>query len=281
LDDLIKYLVYEYSLKYYYFEKVNYSIEFVEHIEQEINLKLNNFLNESSPLFFEKQQIVKVDKKFFTLSLNKIDFSYPNSKFNLKIDNFDFEPGITYGIYGTNSSGKSTLFNIIGGHLNANKGEVLYHKINIDKIRKNDRYISTVFQELALFKHLSVRKNILMGLHSYKKMTSIDSMSALAEELERAFLIYEYRKMKPSKLSGGNKQKTSICRSLIMKPDILLLDEPTSSIDQDSILVVNNTIKKFRTNWNIVIVISHDSDFLKDTCDEIIDMKHGKLILRK
>jgi len=186
--------------------------------------------------------------------------------------NFTLKEGDFLCISGKSGAGKTTLLRVIAG-LDSAKGsikvdnEVWLNKNHFLKIQK--REISFVFQDYALFDNMSVEENLL-----YVKKDFV-----LAKKLLKLTQMYELRKRHPSTLSGGQKQRIAICRALMKKPKLLLLDEPLSALDnamrqklQEEILLLH---KEFGTT---TIMVSHDVSEIYKLASKVIILENGKII---
>ena len=168
-----------------------------------------------------------------------------NKKFDkqvLKDIDLEVAQGQIISILGKSGSGKSTLLNILAGFEKANSGSLtINNQVVFDKktnIEPQDRKIGFVFQNYALFPHLNVEKNLLFGVRKHKNKT-------LVKELLELIDLEGYEKKYPHELSGGEQQRISIARVLATDPDIILLDEPFSSVDT---LLKNTNRKRFIGN---------------------------------
>lgn len=183
------------------------------------------------------------------------------------------EEGKITGITGLNGSGKSTLLNIISGIDRDFHGKVSYNgePLNMD-IARNMTY---VFQKPYLFRR-KVYDNIayplkLRKIHKDKIKKSVDEV---IERLEIADLIDK----KGHQLSGGESQKVALARALVFRPKLLLLDEPTSNIDPESIKVLEREILRFNKQTSgTVLIVTHNLDQAQRICDEIIYLNFGKV----
>ena len=194
----------------------------------------------------------------------------------LKDINLEIEQGQIISILGKSGSGKSTLLNVIAGFEKANSGSLhINGQIIFDK-KKNtepqDRNIGFVFQNYALFPHLTVEKNLLFGVKNKKNKT-------LVKELLEMVDLEGYEKKYPHELSGGEQQRISIARVLATDPDIILLDEPFSSVDtllktqiEKDLLAI---IKKSRKT---AIFVTHDPKEAMAISDKIAFLENSEIV---
>lgn len=187
------------------------------------------------------------------------------------------------GILGTSGSGKSTLMHIIGMLDKPTSGKILISGKDTAKLSDSElstlrgSYIGFVFQQFNLIQKLTVLENVMLPtLYAKEKLDF--SPQAYAMELLTRFGIAEKAESYPNRLSGGQQQRVAIARALVMKPDIVLADEPTGNLDSktgEEILKLLNTLNK--DLGVTVIVVTHDQHVAKKT-DRQIFVKDGKIV---
>jgi len=191
------------------------------------------------------------------LSLNNVQFSWSvEEKFEF---NFSIKKGEVVTIEGPSGVGKSTLINLISGFLVPERGEILWLNKRIDNLQPNERPTSTIFQNNNLFEHLSCFDNVCLGVSSNLKISSREkeNINSLFSELG----ITKIMERMPNEISGGQEARVSIIRALMTKKPILLLDEPVSSLDQETREETLKIIKKTSKKYNLTLVIvSHHRD---------------------
>tara|TARA_B100000902_G_scaffold114243_1_gene115296 strand:- start:443 stop:1060 length:618 start_codon:yes stop_codon:yes gene_type:complete len=191
------------------------------------------------------------------LSLNNVQFSWSvEEKFEF---NFSIKKGEVVTIEGPSGVGKSTLINLISGFLVPERGEILWLNKRIDNLQPNERPTSTIFQNNNLFEHLSCFDNVCLGVSSNLKISSREkeNINNLFSELG----ITKIMERMPNEISGGQEARVSIIRALMTKKPILLLDEPVSSLDQETREETLKIIKKTSKKYNLTLVIvSHHRD---------------------
>jgi len=192
------------------------------------------------------------------LSLNNVQFSWSvEEKFEF---NFSIKKGEVVTIEGPSGVGKSTLINLISGFLVPERGEILWLNKRIDNLQPNERPTSTIFQNNNLFEHLSCFDNVCLGVSSNLKISSREkeNINSLFSELG----ITKIMERMPNEISGGQEARVSIIRALMTKKPILLLDEPVSSLDQETreetLKIIKNASEKY--NLTLVIVSHHRDD---------------------
>ena len=192
------------------------------------------------------------------LSLNNVQFSWSiEEKFEF---NISIKKGEVVTIEGPSGVGKSTLINLISGFLVPERGEILWLNKRIDNLQPNERPTSTIFQNNNLFEHLSCFDNVCLGVSSNLKISSREkeNINSLFSELG----ITKIMERMPNEISGGQEARVSIIRALMTKKPILLLDEPVSSLDQETreetLKIIKNTSEKY--NLTLVVVSHHRDD---------------------
>ncbi len=199
---------------------------------------------------------------------------------NKILDNvsMSIEKGELVSIVGTSGSGKSTLLNILGGLLSPVTGVVEIDGIDISKMKGDDLTlfrrdnIGFIFQEFNLINELDVENNIKFPL-----MLRGDNSSELYKILIEKLGLTEKEKSMPNQLSGGQQQRVAIARALIMKPSLVLADEPTGSLDSENSRQILEFIKILSKELEqTVIIVTHDMNIAKE-CDRIIKVKDGYL----
>ncbi|MBO4366046.1 MAG: ABC transporter ATP-binding protein [Clostridia bacterium] len=198
------------------------------------------------------------------------------------VDNFniDIPDGKLIGLLGPSGCGKSTVLNLISGLLPPTEGQVLFGDEDMTNVPPEKRGVGLVFQNYALYPHLTVLKNILFPLQNLKgkdKLTK-EQMLEKAEAAMRLVQIGDYRNRKPGELSGGQQQRVAIARALVKMPQVLLLDEPLSNLDARLRLQTREEIKKVQNTTGITtIFVTHDQEEAMSISDMIIVMKDGSL----
>ena len=194
----------------------------------------------------------------------------------LKDINLDVNEGDVVVIIGPSGSGKSTLLRCINKLETLTKGNILLDGKNIDDSLEFHKKIGMVFQSFNLFENLTVLDNITLAPIKTKTLSEIDAVKRAKELLKMINLeskLNEY----PRRLSGGEKQRVAIVRSLIMSPEIMLFDEPTSALDPEMIGEVLSLMKTLSSNMTMVIV-THELDFAKEIANRVIFMDGGMIV---
>lgn len=198
------------------------------------------------------------------------------------VNDFDFTipDGKLIGLLGPSGCGKSTTLNLICGLLAPTSGRILFGETDVTDIPPEARGVGLVFQNYALYPHLTVRQNILFPLQNLRgedKLTK-EEMNAKAEEAARLVQIDMLMDRKPKELSGGQQQRVAIARALVKRPQVLLLDEPLSNLDARLRLQTREEIRRIQTETGITtIFVTHDQEEAMSISDLIVVMKDGIL----
>ncbi len=180
-------------------------------------------------------------------------------------------------LWGPSGSGKTTVLNCLAGLLKPSSGFInlnerfLFSSSEDINIPAQQRHVSYLFQNYALFPHMTVRKNVLYGLKGKdKKCSTADEM---LDSLGVGHLVDRY----PGQLSGGEQQRVALARALIVRPQLLLLDEPFSALDRDTKISLRQELKKLHQQWQIpFVLVSHDEEDAQFLGDVIVSLKNGQ-----
>ena len=189
------------------------------------------------------------------LNLQKLRVEFRD--FALQDINLEVMPGDYFMIVGPTGSGKTVLLETIAGLHRVRSGEIRMDNKNITDLEPEKRRMAIVYQDCALFPHLSVAENIIFGL-KVRKTDRKDIKQAL-EEIAATIGVAHLLHRKPSTLSGGERQKVALARSLIVKPDLLLLDEPLSALDPESRENAREELRRIHQRLNTTTIhVTHD-----------------------
>lgn len=191
--------------------------------------------------------------------------------------NIELEKGKILCILGPSGCGKSTILKSIGGFLNLDTGSIILDGKEISKLDAADREVATVFQSYALFPNMNVIENVSYGLKfRYKDKRKIRE---LALEMIEKVGLEGYEKKEILSLSGGEQQRVAFARSLVIRPKLLLLDEPFSNLDAKLRVQMQAQIKKLQREFDIsMIFVTHDQAEAFSIADKIILMNKGNII---
>ena len=212
-------------------------------------------------MFIEIKKLTKIYNKF--LAVNKIDFQIDKNR--------------TIGLLGPNGCGKTTTIGMLLGLVSPSDGEILIEKKNInlfsrDEILKRFNFASPYVE---LPKKLTVRQN----LEIYGRLYGIEELESRINEISSDLDIKNFFTRKTGELSSGQKNRVSLAKSLINKPEILLLDEPTASLDPDIGDFIRSYIQEYKLKNKVTILLaSHNMNEVERLCNSIIMMRAGKII---
>ena len=196
------------------------------------------------------------------------------------VNNFSFEipDGKLIGLLGPSGCGKSTTLYMISGLQKPTSGKIFFGDDDVTELSTENRGIGLVFQNYALYPHMTVMQNILFPLQNLKgedKLTK-EEMHKRAYEAARLVQIDELMDRKPNELSGGQQQRVAIARALVKMPRVLLLDEPLSNLDARLRLQTREEIRRIQKETGITTVfVTHDQEEAMSISDMIVVMKLG------
>ncbi|MDR0862028.1 MAG: ABC transporter ATP-binding protein [Oscillospiraceae bacterium] len=196
------------------------------------------------------------------------------------VNNFDFEiaDGELIGLLGPSGCGKSTALNLICGLLAPTSGKIFFGDDDVTALPPENRGVGLVFQNYALYPHLTVQQNILFPLQNVKGADRLSKADMLARAREVAGLVQidELMERRPSELSGGQQQRVAIARALVKTPRILLLDEPLSNLDARLRLQTREELRRIQRETQITTVfVTHDQEEAMSISDTIVVMRSG------
>lgn len=193
----------------------------------------------------------------------------------------DLYKGETIGLVGESGCGKSTLARILTRLIKPSSGSITYNDTDIFKTNRYPEHVQMIFQDpfLSLDPHMKINDIILEGIRKRKHLTKKEAITMAGTYLEMVGLNVQMGSRYPHQLSGGQCQRVSIARALIMTPDLIICDEPTSSLDTVSQAQILELFKNLKNSNNIAyLFISHDIRLLGNICDRIAVMKKGIII---
>ena len=196
------------------------------------------------------------------------------------VNNFTFTipDGKLVGLLGPSGCGKSTTLYMISGLQKPSAGKIFFGEEDVTELAPENRGIGLVFQNYALYPHMTVKQNIMFPLQNLKgadKLTK-EQMLERAHEAARLVQIDELMDRKPSELSGGQQQRVAIARALVKMPRVLLLDEPLSNLDARLRLQTREEIRRIQKETGITTVfVTHDQEEAMSISDMIVVMKLG------
>lgn len=194
---------------------------------------------------------------------------------------FSVDVGETVGLLGPSGTGKSVLLRSIIGLERIDSGNILFHQQRIDNLSEAQFYpvrkkISYAFQTGALFDSISVFENIAYPLFEHTKLKESEIEDRVIEIL-KIVNMEKARDLMPSDLSGGMQKRVGLARSMVLRPEIMLYDEPTAGLDPVNVEMVLNVMAKFKAQGLSGIFVTHDIIAAKKICDRLLILKDGKI----
>ncbi|MCI8727022.1 MAG: ABC transporter ATP-binding protein [Hungatella sp.] len=213
------------------------------------------------------------------------------------VDNFNvtIEKGQLYGLIGPNGAGKTTVFNLLTGVYKPDNGSILLDGANITgkkTIEINQDGIARTFQNIRLFKELSVLDNVKAGLHNHHPYSTLEGifrlpryfkvekeMNEKAMELLKVFDLDKESDYKASNLPYGKQRKLEIARALATDPKLLLLDEPAAGMNPNETAELMETIRFVRDNFDMtILLIEHDMKLVSGICEKLTVLNFGQVL---
>ena len=196
------------------------------------------------------------------------------------VNRFSFEipDGKLIGLLGPSGCGKSTALNLLCGLLKPTSGKIFFGEDDVTNLPAENRGVGMVFQNYALYPHLTVKQNIMFPLQNLKGKDKLakEQMAERTFEAAKLVQIEELMERKPSELSGGQQQRVAIARALVKMPRILLMDEPLSNLDARLRLQTREEIRRIQKETGITTVfVTHDQEEAMSISDSIVVMKDG------
>ena len=218
------------------------------------------------------------------VTLKNLTKRFPNRTKNepdvIAVNNFNIElpDGQLIGLLGPSGCGKSTALNLISGLEVPTEGQVFFDDDDVTRLPAEHRGVGLVFQNYALYPHLTVRQNIAFPLGNLKGEAKLSKEEA-AKRVEEAAKLVQIEKLmdrKPNEMSGGQQQRVAIARALVKRPKVLLLDEPLSNLDARLRLQTREELRRIQRETGITtIFVTHDQEEAMSISDLIIVMKEG------
>ena len=211
------------------------------------------------------------------LKIQNLSHSYDDDQLSLKKINLLVNKGERLSIQGPSGCGKSTLLRLIAGLEEPNEGQIFINEEEVSSpgfsVPPEERQIGMVVQDKALFPHLSIYENICFGI---KKNTNKEQ---IALDLLNLFKIEELKNKFPHQISGGEKQRVALARSMAPNPNFIMLDEAFSALDSDlKVSIYDEVLEIFQGKNITVILVTHDTEEAKILSTRQLNMDNGELL---
>jgi iron(III) transport system ATP-binding protein len=207
------------------------------------------------------------------LELKHITKSYDGVTILKDID-LEINDGEIVSILGPSGCGKTTLLNLVLGLTPADSGRIIFDGKDITNVPMEERGFNIVFQDYALFPNLNVYKNITYGLRNKPDISTKEEV----DEFIALLGLNEHLNKKIEQLSGGQKQRVALARTMVMKPKILLLDEPLSALDGVIKETIKEKIKEIARNFRLTtIIVTHDPEEALTLSDKVLIVNKGSI----
>ncbi len=207
------------------------------------------------------------------LELKNVKKSYDGAPVLTDIS-LNIEDGEIVSILGPSGCGKTTLLNLILGIVDSDGGQIIYDGEDITEVPMEKRGFNIVFQDYALFPNLNVYQNITYGLRNNPEISSKEEV----EDLIHLLGLEEHLNKRIGQLSGGQKQRVALARTMVMKPKILLLDEPLSALDGVIKESIKDRIKTIAREYNLTtIIVTHDPEEALTLSNRVMIINEGKI----
>ena len=207
------------------------------------------------------------------MSLNNINVSYGNTQI-LKNLNLSIDQGELISLLGPSGCGKTTTLRTVAGFIEPSQGDFILDNTNMTKVPVHKRNFGLVFQSYALFPHLSVYDNIAFGLKARK--LSFAEINQRVTEIMKICGLTEFAHKFPKQMSGGQRQRVALARALVIKPKLLLLDEPLSNLDAKLRMSMRVEIKRLQKQFGITtLFVTHDQEECFSISDRVAIMNNG------
>lgn len=212
------------------------------------------------------------------LEIKSLHKSFGNQEVLKGVD-ISIEKGDVVSIIGSSGSGKSTLLRCINDLETFDEGSIEINGISTTDMAEKELHtqVGIVFQNFNLFDNLTVLQNCTLPQVKVLHRTQEEAEKVARELLDKVGML-QYENKKSTKLSGGQKQRVAIARALAMNPEVLLFDEPTSSLDPEMVDEVLTVMKDLSKESLTMIVVTHEMDFARDVSNRVIFMDNGSVL---
>ncbi len=210
------------------------------------------------------------------LKVSNLQYRYKNAAI-LYTYNIEVKPGVIVAILGQSGSGKSTFLDLVAGFVEPSSGSIILDEKELIGLPVEKRPITILFQDHNLFEHLTVQKNILLGVSKVLK-DSIEEVEKVKKILKKVGL-EEFEHTVASQLSGGQQQRVALARVLIRREPILLLDEPFAGLDEETRIEMLDLVKNITVEYNLhTIMVTHEIEDCERIANKVYKMQNHTLV---
>jgi sulfate transport system ATP-binding protein len=189
---------------------------------------------------------------------------------------FDARPGVITTLLGPSGSGKSTVLRVIAGLEHPDAGKVYINGLDCTRVSPRQRNVGFVFQNYALFRHMTVFENVAFGMRVRKRPSK--DVRARVEELLELVQLAGYAQRFPGQLSGGQRQRVALARALATSPQVLLLDEPFGALDARVRIELREWLLGFQERAGVTtLMVTHDQDEALELSEQVVLLNHGAI----
>jgi putative spermidine/putrescine transport system ATP-binding protein len=209
------------------------------------------------------------------VSVERISHRFGNTT-ALRDVTLEIAPGELVALLGPSGCGKTTLLRAIAGFVNPDQGDVRFDGESVTRLSAGQRGVGIMFQNYALFPHMTAEENIAYGLEARKLAPA--AIRQKVNELIRLVHLDEWRRRYPRQLSGGQQQRVALARALAIEPRVLLLDEPFAALDKNLRLDMQIEIRRLQQSFGVTaMLVTHDQEEAMSMADRIAVMEHGQV----
>jgi iron(III) transport system ATP-binding protein len=228
-------------------------------------------------VFFAARYPARMPTAISIRSLTKAFGSGPAAAVAVDGISLDINPGELFFLLGPSGCGKTTLLRMIAGFIDPTSGSIAFDGRDVTHTAPNKRNTGMVFQSYALWPHMSVAQNVAFGL-GIRKVPRNERERRVADALA-AVRMAEYAERKPNQLSGGQQQRVALARALVIRPDVLLLDEPLSNLDAKLRIELRSEIRRVCKETGITAVyVTHDQKEALSMADRVSVLSQGRVV---
>lgn len=200
----------------------------------------------------------------------------------IAVNDFTFEipDGVLLGLLGPSGCGKSTTLNLLSGLQKPTSGRIFFGDDDVTDLPAENRGVGLVFQNYALYPHLTVRQNITFPLENRtgKDKLTHQQMADMALEAAKLVQIEELMDRKPKELSGGQQQRVAIARALVNNPNMIIADEPTGNLDPSRSLEIMMLLERINELGTTVLVVTHEKNLVNRFAKRVVAIEEGRII---